>query len=163
MHPRQKPHKGRYNSIWCRVCNCHYFWKFIGDFSWNKINMVDLGCENLISSLHQLILLKNPNFYPKTCVFGEIVVPLRVILRKKSAIFSTKSVCVRLFLTTETWEISRLEASRTLDARGVYCSLPGMLRAYCALLHALVGAYTWCGFLFVLIEIKGFLRTSVVQ
>ena len=48
--------------------------------------MVDLGCENLISSLHQLILLKNPNFYPKTCVFGEIVVPLRVFLRKKRAL-----------------------------------------------------------------------------
>ena len=71
--------------------------------------MVDLGCENLISSLHQLILLKNPNFYPKTCVFAEIVVPLRVLLSKKRAFFSTKSVCVRLFLVCETWEISTEE------------------------------------------------------
>ena len=64
--------------------------------------MVDLGCENLISSLRKLILPKNLNIYPKTCVFAEIVVPLRVFLRKKRAFLSTKSVCVRLFLTTET-------------------------------------------------------------
>ena len=48
--------------------------------------MVDLGCENLISSLRKLILPKNLNIYPKTCVFAEIVVPLRVFLRKKRAL-----------------------------------------------------------------------------
>ena len=88
---------------------------------------------------------------------------MRLSSQEEGTFLVQKASVYACFLQLKPEKFQRLEASRTLDARGVYCSLPGMLRAYCALLHALVGAYTWCGFLFVLIEIKGFLRTSVVQ
>ena len=75
-----------------------------------------------------------PNFWLKNLrIWWNCRIFARLSSQEESTFLVQKASVYACFLQLKPEKFQRLEASRTLDARGVYCSLPGMLRAYCAL------------------------------